>query len=202
MPLPRALAASIAVLAFASLTAQFLASQANHPDEVVFETFWRLGRFFTILTNLMVVVTYCDLAVRGRVSRPVWTGGVTLWIAITGVVYHLLLAATVEPKSGLDWWADVGLHSAVPVAVFCWWLGFAPRAGLGVRAALLWMLWPLIYVWYALVRGRMDGTYPYFFTNPDKLGWVGVGQWTVILAASFFVAGLVLIGLARLVRRG
>jgi hypothetical protein len=62
------------------------------------------------------------------------------------------------------------------------------------------MIWPLVYVCYALGRGQFDGTYPYFFTNPDRIGWIGVAQWTVILAGSFFVAGLGLIAVARLIR--
>jgi hypothetical protein len=200
-PLPRALAALIAVMAFAALYAQVLSSQISHPEDSVLATFWRLGRFFTILTNLMVTVTYAVITIRGRVSLPVWTGGVTLWIAITGVVYHLLLASTDGDKAGVDWWANFGLHTSVPLAVMLWWLAFAPRTGLGVRAAMLWMAWPLIYVMYALARGQVDGTYPYFFTNPDRIGWTGVGQWTVILAVSFLVAGLVQIAVARLVRR-
>ncbi|WP_375174265.1 Pr6Pr family membrane protein [Pseudooceanicola sp.] len=200
-PLSRALAALIAVLAFAALYLQVLSSQQSNPDEAVLATLWRLGRFFTILTNLLVALTYATIALRGRVSLPVWTGGVTLWIAITGVVYHLLLASPDGAMAGLAWWANVGLHTAVPLAVVIWWLAFAPRTGLGTRAALLWMLWPLIYVLYALGRGQFDGTYPYFFTNPDRLGWIGVAQWTVILAVSFFVAGLVLIAVARLLRR-
>lgn len=200
--LSRALAALIALMAFLALYAQFLTVQADHPDDSALTSLWKLGRYFTILTNLMVSVSLFNIALRGRVLSVVWIGGVTLWIAITGVVYHLLLAATDGPKTGLDWWANFGVHTSVPVAVMLWWLAFGPRQGLGVRAALLWMLWPLVYVVYALGRGQLDGVYPYFFTNPNQIGWAGVGQWTVILAAAFFVAGLVQIGVARLVRHG
>lgn len=199
-PLSRACAALIALVAIASLGAQIVASQADHPDEALLATLWRLGRFFTILTNLMVAVTFAVLAVLGRVTSSVWLGGVALWIAIVGVVYHLLLASTDEVTAGLDWWANTGLHTVVPTVAMLWWLTFAPRQGLSVTAALLWMLWPLVYVCYALGRGQIDGVYPYFFTNPDRIGWVGVGQWTAILAVSFFVAGLAQIALARLIR--
>ena len=200
-PLARFLALMVAVMALASLGADFVSSRASHPDDSVLATLWRMARFFTILTNLMVGVTYLALAARGRVASAVWLGGVTLWIGITGVVYHLLLAGAEGPKSGIDWWANFGLHGAVPVAVALWWLAFGPRQGLSVTAALIWMIWPLTYVIYALGRGQLDGVYPYFFTNPDRIGWIGVGRWTVILAVSFFVAGLLQIAMARLVRR-
>lgn len=201
-PLSRGLAAVIAILAFASLGAQLVAMRQDFPADSVFLTVWKLARFFTILTNVLVAITLASVALRGRVILPVWIGGVTLWIAITGVVYHLLLAATDGPKTGLDWWANVGLHTAVPAGMALWWLAFGPRRGLGVSSALIWMLWPLVYVTYALGRGQLDGVYPYFFTNPDRIGWIGVGQWTVILAVAFFVAGLAQIAVARLVRPG
>lgn len=199
-PVARVFAALIAVMAAASLWAQFVTSQIQNPEEGVLTTLWRLGRFFTILTNLMVSVSLFSIAFRGRVASSIWIGGVTLWIAITGVVYHLLLSSTDGDKAGIGWWANFGVHTSVPIAVVLWWLAFGPREGLGVKAALMWMLWPLIYVCYALGRGQLDGTYPYFFTNPDKIGWIGVVQWTAILAGSFFVAGLVLIAVARAVR--
>jgi hypothetical protein len=199
-PLSRTLALAIALMTVAALVAQYLTDQRANPELAGYETLWRLARYFTILTNALVVVTYAAIAFGARLTAPVWLGGVTLWIAITGVVYHLLLAGTEAPKTGLDWWANFGLHSATPIAVTLWWLTFAPRAGLGAGAAALWMLWPLIYVAYALARGHLDGTYPYFFTNPDRIGWTGVAEWTVILAVAFLIAGLLLIALARLIR--
>lgn len=196
----RTLAALIAVMALASLAAQFIASQIVHTEENALQTLWRLGRFFTILTNAMVAVTFAVLAIRGYVASARWLGGVTLWIAIVGVVYHLLLAPTDSQETVIGYWANIGVHTTVPVAVMAWWLAFGPRAGLNVTAALMWMAWPLVYVCYALGRGQLDGTYPYFFTDPTNIGWFGVAKWTVILAVSFFVAGLIQIAVARLIR--
>lgn len=199
-PLARACAAAIALMTIASLVAQFMSSQLNHPEETALQTIWRLARFFTILTNTMVAVTFSVLALRGMMLNARWLGGVTLWIAITGVVFHLLLAATNTQDTAIGWWANLGVHTTVPLAVMVWWLAFGPRAGLNVVAALQWMAWPVIYVCYALGRGLLDGTYPYFFTDPNKVGWFGVAQWTLILAVSFLIGGLLQIALARLIR--
>lgn len=199
-PPARAVAALIALATAVSLAAQFVAVGLDHPEYSHGETLWRLARYFTILTNLMVAVTYAALALSGRVGSPVWLGGVTLWIVITGVVYHLLLAATDTQDTAVSWYANIGLHSVVPGLVALWWLAAGPREGLGIHAALLWLLWPLLYVCYALLRGQIDGTYPYFFTDPTRIGWQGVGMWTLILAGAFFAAGLLQIALARLLR--
>ncbi|WP_238529725.1 Pr6Pr family membrane protein [Pseudooceanicola batsensis] len=194
------LAALIAAMALAALALQFLSVQRNNADDTLWETLWRLGRFFTILTNGLVAGTFAVLAIRGRVASPVWLGGVTLWIGITGAVYHLLLAETDGEKTGIGCWANFGIHTSVPIVVLLWWLAFAPRDRLNVTAALVWMSWPLIYVCYALLRGQFDGAYPYFFTNPDRIGWTGVLTWSAALAGAFFVAGLLQIALARVVR--
>lgn len=188
-------------MALAGLVAQFLTLSADHPDDSAAEVLWKLARYFTILTNALAAVTFGLLAVRGRVVSPVWLGGVALWIAIVGVVYHLLLASTDGAREGVSWWANALVHSFAPAGAMLWWLAFAPRDGLSVQAAVLWMLWPLIYVGYALGRGQIDGIYPYFFINPVQIGWPAVGQWVVILAVAFFVAGLVQIAVARLIRR-
>ena len=65
--LPRpasSMALAIAVLALASLCAQFthLHARAHVP---IFVTAWDMARYFTILTNLLVVVTFAVM------SRPV-----------------------------------------------------------------------------------------------------------------------------------
>lgn len=198
--IPRALAALIALAAASALVGQFLTSQQTHPDEDTLQTLWRLMRFFTILTNGIVTLTFGFLAFRGRFGSSRWLGGVALWIGITGVVYHLLLAGDTQ-RVGLDFWADFGVHTFVPITVVLWWFAVAPRRGLGVSAAALWMLWPLIYVAYALLRGATDRIYPYFFTDPTKIGWDGVATWAAILCSAFFISGLLQIALARLIHR-
>ncbi|MGI3169550.1 Pr6Pr family membrane protein [Pseudooceanicola sp. C21-150M6] len=196
----RICAALIAVLASAALVAQAVDVALNNPDMTIAAVIWRLLRFFTILTNGIVAALCLRIAVDRKTPKPRWLGGVTLWIAITGVVYHLLLAATDGPNVGWGWWGNAGLHTAVPAAMLLWWLAFAPRRGLTVGAAVLWLSWPLLYCAYALVRGQFNGNYPYFFLDPVKTGWPGVATWIAILGAAFFAGGLILIGIGRLIR--
>jgi len=176
---------------------QVVATGIENPDFGLPQVIWRMLRFFTILTSLLVGLGCARMVWRGRFDGPVWLGGLTLWSAITGVVYHALFA---RDLAGVAWWADLGLHTLVPVAVFAMWLLRMPKDGLGLRATLLWLLWPLIYVGYALVRGSFEGVYPYFFVNPDQIGWLGVLRWSGVLCGAFFVAGLGLVGVPRLRR--
>lgn len=163
-------------------------------------TIWVMAGYFTILTNLMVALSAGAMAARGRALSPGWLGGLTLWIAIVGVVYHTMLADLWNPE-GLAWWADQGLHSAVPALTFLWWAGFAPKTGLGWRHAALWLSWPLIYVAYALIRAGFTGAYPYPFIDLNVLSLAAFAANVAGLSLGFFLGGMALVGLARLIRR-
>ncbi|SDH87132.1 Pr6Pr family membrane protein [Alloyangia pacifica] len=187
----------IAALALGALLLQVHVGLARRPDRTVLEELWRLGRYFTILTNLMVGVTFAGIA-GGHRPANWWTTAVTLWILIVAIVYHGLLA---RPLDGIRWWSDMAVHTFVPIAVALWWLALAPKEGLMPRHALWWLLWPLTYVSYALIRGEIDGRHPYFFIDPHEVGWPGVGLWCVALGASFWLGGLGMVALARFLSR-
>ncbi|WP_152451584.1 MULTISPECIES: Pr6Pr family membrane protein [unclassified Roseivivax] len=193
----RIFAALIAVLAFAAVALQLYVGLERRPDRTVLEEMWRMARFFTILTTLIVVARYGRIAVLGRASAG-WTGAITLWAVIVGAVYHGLLARDLV---GLRMVADQLLHSAVPLAVALWWLVFGPKAALRAAHAAWWLLWPAIYAAYALWRGTFVDRYPYFFVDPTRQGWDGVALWLAGLGAVFWIAGLGLVALGRWLSR-
>lgn len=193
----RLLALVIFGLAAASLVAQFMVSSADYPGPL--ETAWGMARYFTILTTVMAALTFGKAAVTGVKPGGFWLSGLVLWEAITGVVYHALLY---KPQVGLAFWADHGLHSATPLAVALWWLIWNPRRPMQrLFAPLLWLWWPFFYFLYATGRGHIDGKYPYFFIDMDKLSFMQVGTNFVQLLAAFLVAGFVIFGITRTLHR-
>jgi len=192
-PLSRCSAALIALASAAALAAQVVASAGHYGDLSLWAVMWRLLRYFTILTNLIVCGTFLRAAATGRGPGPTWVGGVVVWIVVVGVVNYTLL---LRSYTGLQFWADIGLHAVVPVAVLLWWLIWGER-GQTWRAALLWLIWPLVYVVYALIRGGISGRYPYDFIDPGVIGWSGLALWVPALAGVFLLAGLALVALAR-----
>ena len=193
----RLFATLIALVSVAGLVLQFVTYGIDHPGADALDTVWSLARYFTILTNALVAVSFTLMAVRGRMPGPLWIGGLTLWIAIVGVVYYALLANAV---SGLDAVADRLVHMVTPLLTVAFWLFCAPKHGLSLVSAATWLLWPLVYVGYALLRGQLDGLYPYFFVDPTRIGWDGVLRWSALLCASFASAGGLQVGLARFLR--
>jgi hypothetical protein len=190
---PRAAAALIAVVCWAGIALQFLATYGHNQDWLL--TLWTLARFFTIISNLAVAVVMTKIALGGRVS-PFVLGGLTLAILLVGIVYLILLRG-LHPLSGAALIANQLLHYVSPVAMAAYWLLCVPHGRLRWTAPLLWMLFPFIYFVYAIARGEIDGRYPYPFLDVGK---IGLGQ-TIIngvaIAAGFIPFGLAVAWLDR-----
>jgi len=117
-------------------------------------------------------------------------------IAMVGVIYQILLAPP-EPMTGIDWWPDFGFHVAIPIMTVLWWGVWAPKP-LALAALPIWLIWPTAYCGYALVRGGIEGKYPYFFFDIAKFGPAQVAINVAGLVLVFAGAGLVVWVLARI----
>jgi hypothetical protein len=193
----RLAAALIALAAWAGLAVQFAATFGQTGS--LPETLWILLRFFTVVTNLLVAIVMTRVAIGRRVSAFV-LAGLTLAIVFVGLVYATLLHGLVE-LSGLALTADVLLHYVVPVAMAVYWPAFAPKIGLQFRDPLLWCVYPLAYLFYVVVRGSVDGRYPYPFIDVATLGCGRILLNSLMLLAAYLLAGLVLVALGRLLAR-
>lgn len=151
--------------------------------------------FFTILTNLLLGVTSLLLA-RGR--PPFGSRGGTvlrvlhldaiLGIAVTGVVYHLVLAPLDDPR-GLAAVANFLLHTAAPVLGVVGWLVVGPRGLTTLRTVLLAAVYPVAWFAVTLVRGAVIGWYPYPFVNVAVLGYGRVALNSLVVAVLFLGLG-------------
>ena len=187
----RIAAALLALVAWAGLIVQFDATYASTGS--LGQTLWILARFFTVLTNLLVAVTFSGLALGRRIS-PSLLGGVTLAIALVGIVYITLLRGLLE-LSGGALLADTLLHKVVPLLVPLWWLVWAPKGGLQRRDPWLWALYPLSYFAYAIARGLGGDKYPYPFMDVAAIGWPQTLFNSAAIALSFVAAGYALLWL-------
>lgn len=196
-PAVRLFAALIALVAFGSLVLQYIQDWRELGDAATVRlVLWRMARYFTILTNAVVVCVLGYSALAGRWPGPGWPAAITVWIIVVGAVYCALLAATHDPQ-GLEVWSNVGFHGIVPAGTVALWLAAAPKAGLTLAGPAIWTAYPLAYAVYALLRGLADGTYPYFFLDPAKTGAPGVAAYILGLGAFFLAIGVALVGLAR-----
>lgn len=200
-PLTRRLAAAVALTALVGLALQFVFIQIDMQatGATAVEASWRFVSYFTILTNMLVLVVLGRVALGHGVSQSL-LGGTTLAIVVVGVVYHLLLAQL----NSMEGWrrvADQLVHTAVPLLALLLWIARLPRHGLQWPDAPRWLLWPMGYAVYALVRAQFDGFYPYPFLDVSDLGWPRVLLNAVGMAIAFLAAGLAMVALSRAGRR-
>ena len=192
--LARILAFAVGVLALASLRAQYDALLDPVAAQPLLDKLWFMAGFFTILTNL-AIAGHMLAVTRGWQIGASRAAGLLVAIVVVFLTYHAVLAGLWQPQ-GLAWWANQGLHTAVPLATLGWWLAFAPK-DVTRRDLPYWLIFPAIYGIYALIRGGMTGFWPYPFLDADQLGMVRVSLNIAGMIALFAVVGAGVLALAR-----
>jgi hypothetical protein len=196
--LGRSAAALVALTAAAGLGVQYFAVLAANGSMLA--NLWILARFFTILTNALVVGVFGWVALTGR-PAPRIVAGTALSILLVGVVYGALLHGLNEltPAGNL---ANVLLHMVTPALAPLYWLALTRKGDLRWRDLALWTAWPVAYVVYALARGAADGRYPYPFIDVARIGWARTAANCAAISAGYLIAGVAVVWLDhRLARR-
>ena len=185
----------VALIAWAGLVVQGIASY--HLVGSVGLALWTMLAYFTIVTNVLVAIVFTAVVLRPRNALPVWIlAGTMLSILLVGIVYRLLLHGLVE-LSGGSAIANVLLHAATPILVTIFWLLFVPKGSLTWRHPLLWAIFPLSYLPYALLRGAATGRYAYPFIDVTSLGWQQTIFNVVAISGGFMLCGFAVVWLDR-----
>jgi hypothetical protein len=151
--------------------------------------------YFTIQTSLMNIVALIAggaFAMRNtRDAEPLASVRlcVVAYAAVTGGVYNVLLRGIPSDGFvGIQWPNEV-MHVGVPVFLALDWL-FAPgRSALPWNRIWLAVSYPLAWVGFTLVRGAVNGWYPYPFLEPGgAAGWGGVA--VHVLGIALLIVGL------------
>ena len=144
--------------------------------------------YFTIQSNIIVMVTSALLAVRaGRKAQWFWVlrlDGV-LCITVTFVVFHLALS-DLQDLEGKAKTADFLLHTASPVLCVLGWLLFGPRGKTSWDVVRLAAVFPLAWLVFALTLQQLtDGFSMYPFLDVGDHGWPLVLLNAAIVAVFF-----------------
>lgn len=162
----------------------------------------RYFSFFTILTNIMVAVTYTALALGAKffLTTTKSITAVTLYIVMVGIIYNTVLRNLVELQ-GVPLLIDRLLHSVIPVSLLVFWMFIVPREGLKWGYAISYLWYPVCYIVYVIFLGEYTGFYPYPFANVEKLGYPRAILNGVVICVGFLVAAILFIGIGRKSRR-
>jgi len=162
--------------------------------------------FFTIQSNILAVAALFLLVLVRREERsPLVDGlrtGAVLYVAITGVVFALLLSGLQQELQTTTPWVDTVVHRVMPLVLVVDWLLDPPGHRLPAWAAAAWLVYPVAWFAYTLVRGEVVDWYPYPFVDVSELGYGGVLARAAALTVGFAVLALGLLALGnRLARR-
>src|SRR5882757_8017378 len=173
----------------------------------------RVLSYFTIQSSLLVAMVFVASAGRAWTARRplsgAVTGGTLLYISITGLVYHLILAnqssafsmtGDAAPPTGWQAVANHLLHTVTPIVAAADWLLLTRPAPLALRHAATWLLYPIAYLAFSLARGVMmsPGTparYLYPFIDVDQHGYPGVLANALLLGLAFYALAILLVAL-------
>ncbi len=170
---------------------------------------WNLFSYFTVQSNLIAAVVFVLAAISILRQKPFgdWfrylRGAAVLYMLITGIVYALLLQNNPEanPALGFDW-KNFVLHQLGPIFIIVWWLIWPSTKAISAREAWWWLVFPIIWIIYTLVRASITGWYPYPFLNPDKVGGIGgVALYVLGITVAFIVLSQLLAWISRERRR-
>jgi len=166
----------------------------------------RYFSFFTILSNLLVAVVATSVVTGGNWAplrfwrQPRVRGLAALCIAVTCLIYTTILAGHWHPQ-GPQLIADRVVHYLVPFLYLFWWVALLPHGALVWRDALRWLLFPLVFLLWTLLRGAVVHEYPYPFVDAGQLGYAVVALNALMVGAVFVVLGLGLIAIDRAMAR-
>ncbi|MBV7488910.1 hypothetical protein ABIE16_001208 [Pseudomonas sp. 2725] len=180
---------------------------------LIFHSRWTLGAsligglvsffsYFTVLSNTLVAtvltcaVTSRESAARRWFLQPWVSSGIAVSIAVVSLAYNLLLRHLWHPE-GWQWLADELLHDVMPLLFLVYWWSCVPKGRLRVGHIGLWVIYPLVYFAYSLLRGHLLAVYPYPFIDVEKLGYPQVFINAGGLLTGFVVIALLVIGLDR-----
>jgi hypothetical protein len=146
--------------------------------------------FFTILTNIAAVLVHAALiSPAGYAWFPAFAGrriraGVAVAITLVFIVYATVLSGLWQPQ-GLFLLCDVLLHYITPSIFVLWWLIAGADGATRWRDVSWWMIYPLAYLAYALIRAPFAGEVPYPFLDVARNGAASVAIAALAITALF-----------------
>ncbi len=194
----------IAIITWAALVLQFSLT-IKTTDVTGFshiKTITNFFSYFTILSNLLVAACLTTLLLSPSsglgsfFSKVSVQSAIAVYIFIVGLVYNLVLRNIWSPK-GWQLVADNLLHVAVPVLFVLYWVIFTTKNILQWKTILPWLIFPMIYLTYSMLRGPVADWYPYPFLHAGELGYGKVSINSLFVLMAFLLVGLGVIAFNR-----
>lgn len=163
--------------------------EENRPDTGT--RFVRFLSYLTIWSNVLVAWSTLTLALGTDRDTRVWRALRldAVVICFGGGVVHFFLLRPLLDLEGWDLAADKLLHLVVPILALVGWLAFGPRGRASSTDLVPFLVVPVGWLVYTLVRGAFVDWYPYPFIDVGEHGYgvvalncVGISALMLLLA--------------------
>lgn len=149
---------------------------------------------FTYQSNVLLGLGFLVMPlVKGRGLRQYIFVAVMLAAVVTGLVYNFLLVPFAGAPLFFFDYVNFSTHVLVTVLPLVNYFAFEQRGQLGLRHVLVGSLFPVVYWMVFVAIGERIDFFPYFFMNPNIVGWGMVFVWFAGLLAVFVGLGLLLL---------
>jgi len=183
------------LLTLTAITTQ-LVVHVQHSYSIVnfFSYFTNMSNIFAaivLLIGAFSLITHREPTMTDDIIR----GTSVVCMAIVGIVFSILLRD--EDVGTLLPWVNIVVHYLMPVVIVLDWLYQPPKTKLALKQTGYWLIVPLVYSVYSIVRGAIVGWYPYPFFNPAQSGgYGGVALFFLAILVLFFLLCWLVIALA------
>lgn len=150
--------------------------------------------YFTVQSNwLVIAVLLLCLLPRDRLGN--WfdavRGAVSFYIFMTGLIVMLILQSPSEVLFNWDvTFNEMTSHRLIPLFLLLDMLIVPWRNRPVFLRPLVWIIYPILFLVYSLVRGSITGWYPYPFLDMNNpAGFNGILPDLLQVVAAFLVAG-------------
>ncbi|MCB0474695.1 MAG: Pr6Pr family membrane protein [Flavobacteriaceae bacterium] len=199
----KTLAIFLALVAWFAVITQYVLMMENRITTILESTI-RFFSFFTILTNTLVAIYFTFISLKKRsitiklFDYPGCLTAITVYIFMVGLVYQVVLRKLWNP-AGLQMIIDELLHTLIPLLVILYWGFYENKTLLKWRYIPWWLIYPLVYLIYIMLRGHFSGFYPYPFINLSELDISKVLTNILILILIFVVFSVLFTGIGKYV---
>lgn len=127
--------------------------------------------------------------------QPKVRSGICVSIIVVGGAYSLL--RNLWQPEGLQWLANELLHDVMPVLYALYWWWCVPKGALRIRHIGLWVLYPIVYFGYILLRGRALRSTRIRLSMSVQLGYALTIMNASGILAGFIAVAVIVVGLDR-----
>lgn len=162
--------------------------------------------YFTIQSNLLIVISllatsFLSSTGLGRFCNRISVqSAITMYIIIVSLIYNFAIRSTwVQPYPQVIY--DNILHVITPFFYVLRWAFFVSKGTLKWTKGILWLIYPLTYLAYSVIRGAIVGWYPYFFVDLNKITVAETVRNSLLVLGVFLIISLLIIGIDKMTGR-